>query len=212
MTHTLHRRTELLEKYTKKHDFVILCMACQGYNDKGAKNKLREIFKLVAKSNPDNLADDNLGGRLTGYNDTQILEHMGDKAYIGAAFSDSERLSVALRLINEANLGMSVVVTGNYDEVFRVLNETNLEAHTVNMSLGVFGKKEKLPEEDILSVVTMCGHGMVTPQHVRHISDQVEQDKISAEEGSRVLSTSCTCGIFNPVLAASSLKNFKKEE
>ena len=56
MTHTLHRRTDINHD---AEDFAILCMAAQKYNDKGAGEKLRKIFKMVSDLNPDNLADDN---------------------------------------------------------------------------------------------------------------------------------------------------------
>src|SRR4030042_6572703 len=118
MTHTLHRITEI---DGENDDFVILCMATQKFNDKGASEKMKKIFRLVADTNPDNLADDNLGGLHTGYTDVEILGHMGDKAYVGAAFSDCYRLKEALRKIKEAELGMSVVVGGKYMAAFRPL-------------------------------------------------------------------------------------------
>ena len=142
MTHTLHRRAEVI---IENEDFTILCMAAQGYNDKGAVKKLKEVYKLAASSKPDNLADDNLGGRFTGHTDEEILDHMGDKAYIGAAYTDRSRLRDVLAKFKTADLGMSVVVTGNYESVFQVLKDVGLKPHTVNMSLGFFGNKKKVP-------------------------------------------------------------------
>jgi len=117
MTHTLHRRPE---HKVEGEDFTILCMAAQGYNDHGAGEKLEEIYKLVASTSPDNLADDNLGGRFTGHTDAEILDHMGDKAYIGAAYKDRTRLKAALEKIKAADLGISVVVTGKHEAVFQI--------------------------------------------------------------------------------------------
>jgi hypothetical protein len=203
MTHTLHRRTET---DLEGEDFAILCMAAQKYNDKGAGEKLKKIFTLVGEANPDNLADDNLGGRLTGYTDKQILEHMGDKAYIGAAFSDRSSLKEALKKIREADLGMSVVVSGNYKAVFEVLREVGLKPHTVNMSLGIFGKKPLLPGEEVLAISTMCGHGMVAGKRIENVMEEVKSGKLTPEEGGKRLASTCTCGIFNPKLAAQMLK------
>jgi hypothetical protein len=207
MTHTLHRRTDHISGI---EDFTILCMAAQKYNDKGAGEKLKKIFKLVSDSNPDNLANDNLGGRYTGYTDEEILEHMGDKAYIGAAFSDRSRLRDALIKIKEADLGMSVVVTGNYKVVFEILKEIGLQPHTVNMSLGIFGKKEVLPREEVLAISTMCGHGMVTRRRIENVIEEVRLGKVTPEEGGRRLASTCTCGIFNAKLAAQVLQQIKK--
>ena len=73
MTHTLHRRVFLEDV---GQDFTLLCMAAQGFNEEGSGEKLKKIYSLVAAANPDNLADDNLGGRFTGYTDEQILSQV----------------------------------------------------------------------------------------------------------------------------------------
>lgn len=208
MTHTLHRRTDV---DADGEDFVILCMAAQKYNDKGAGEKLKKIFSLVADTNPDNLADDNLGGRYTGYTDEEILEHMGDKAYVGAVFSDRFRLKEALEKIKEGNLGMSVVVSGNYKAVFEILKEVGLRPHTVNMSLGIFGNKDLLPREEVLAIATMCGHGMVTVKRIENIAEKVKSGKLNPEEGGKRLASTCTCGIFNPKLAAKILRRISAQ-
>ena len=203
MTHTLHRRTDINHD---AEDFAILCMAAQKYNDKGAGEKLRKIFKMVSDVNPDNLADDNLGGRYTGYTDEEILNHMGDKAYVGAAFSDRSRLKEVLKKIKEADLGMSVVVSGNYKAVFDILKEIGIKPHTVNMSLGIFGKKAILPREDVLAISTMCGHGMVSTKRIENVIKAVKSGKLTPEEGGKRLASTCTCGIFNPEITAEMLK------
>lgn len=199
MTHTNHRKSEIP---VDGEDFVILCMATQGFNDKDAGEKLKKIYQLVAETNPDNLADDNLGGRYTGRTDQEILDHMGDKAYVGAAFSDRKRLTEALSKIKDADLGMSVVVTGNYETVFSVLKKIGLAPHTVNMSLGVFGNKKRLPPTEKLAISTMCGHGMVTCRRIEEAIEKVGAKEINPDEAGKELASTCTCGIFNPVLAS----------
>jgi hypothetical protein len=208
MTHTLHRRTGF---NGDSEDFVILCMAAQKYNDKGAGEKLKKIFKMVSDSNPDNLADDNLGGRYTGYTDEEILEHMGDKAYVGAAFSSRSLLKEALKKIKVADLGMSVVVSGNYKLVFDILKEIGLKPHTANMSLGIFGNKDILPKEEVLGISTMCGHGMVSIRRIENVIEMVKTGKLSPEEGGKRLASTCTCGIFNPKLAWKILMKYQAE-
>jgi len=203
MTHTLHRRT-VEEGF--KDDFTLLCMAAQGYNDRGAGEKLKEIYRLVASSGPDNLADDNQGGRHTGLTDEGILRKMGDKAYVGAAFTGKNRLKEALKKTRDADLGMSVVVSGDYPSVFEVLRELGLKPHTVNMSLGIFGNKGRLPQKDLLTIATMCGHGMVPPKRIEAVREDVKRGECSAEEGGRRLAATCTCGVFNPKVAGKILQ------
>jgi len=97
-------------------------MASQKFNDQGAAEKLKNIFNILYDLNPDNIAHDNLGGVYTGETPETILNHMNDKAYIGVAFSEEEKLKEALRRLKEADLGMSVVVSGNFGIVFRILS------------------------------------------------------------------------------------------
>lgn len=198
MTHTLHRSRDI---EGLGEEFAILVMATQRFNDQGAADKLRQVYHLVAESNPDNLADDNRGGRLTGLSDSEILAQMGDKAYIGATFTDRVRLKDALARLKEADLGMSVVVTGDYDVVFGILQEIGLKPHTVNMSLGVFGNKELLPEKEVLAVATMCGHQMVPGGRIEQLQAEVKLGRLSSAEAGLKLASTCTCGIFNPVRA-----------
>ena len=195
MTHTLHRKeTDAIPD----KDFVILCMASQKFNDQGAAQKLKKIFNLLLDLNPDNIADDNLGGVYTGETPETILNHMNDKAYIGVAFTEEEKLREALRRLKEADLGMSVVVSGNFEIVFRILKEVGLKPHTVNMSLGTFGKTEILPKKEVLEITCMCGHGMVSEEHVQTVMQDAKSKKLRPSQCGRELARSCTCGIFNP--------------
>ena len=209
MTHTLHR---IESDAIPEKDFVILCMASQKFNDQGAGEKLKKIFNLLLDLNPDNIADDNLGGIYTGETPETILNHMNDKAYVGVAFSEEEKLKEALRRLKEADLGMSVVVSGNVEVVFKLLKEVGLKPHTVNMSLGTFGKTEILPKKEVLEITCMCGHGMVSAKHVETAMRKVKSKKISAAEGGKDLAHSCTCGIFNPQRAEKLIEKYTKPE
>jgi hypothetical protein len=209
MTHTLHR---IESDAIPEKDFVILCMASQKFNDQGAGEKLKKIFNLLLDLNPDNIADDNLGGIYTGETPETILNHMNDKAYVGVAFSEEEKLKEALRRLKEADLGMSVVVSGNVEVVFKLLKEVGLKPHTVNLSLGTFGKTEILPKKEVLEITCMCGHGMVSAKHVETAMRKVKSKKISAAEGGKDLAHSCTCGIFNPQRAEKLIEKYTKPE
>ena len=207
MTHTLHRRTDMV---TDTEDFAVLSMAAQKFNDKGAGEKLKKIYQIIADSDPDNLGDDTFGCRYSGYIDEEILKHMGDKSYVCATFSDRHKLKEALKKIREADLGMSVVVSGNYKVVFEILKEIGIQPHTVNMSLGIFGRKDLIPKEEILSVASMCGHGMIPPKRIENIIERVKSGKLTPEEGSKRLAFTCTCGIFNPKLAEEMIQKIVK--
>ncbi len=209
MTHTLHRKeTDAIPE----KDFVMLCMASQKFNDQGAADKLRKIFRMLHDLNPDNIADDNLGGVFTGETPETILNHMNDKAYVGVAFTEEEKMKEALRRLKEADLGISAVVSGNFETVFRLLKEVGLKPHTVNMSLGTFGKTEILPKKEVLEITCMCGHGMVSSRHVDTVSRKVKVRKITPDEAANELARSCTCGVFNPKRAEKLIKKYSKME
>ncbi|MCL4371473.1 MAG: hypothetical protein M1380_11315, partial [Chloroflexi bacterium] len=78
--------------------------------------------------------------------------------------------------------------------------------HTINYSLGVWGKKELLPSEEVLAVTTMCGHHQVSPQFVQRQVELVRKGRKSPEKAARELALYCPCGIFNQVRAAKLLE------
>jgi hypothetical protein len=186
-------------------------MAAHKFNDQGAVTKLSEVFKILLELEPDNIADDNQGGIYTGKSPEEILSNMVDKACIGAAFSDEKKLRKALQKLKEADLGMSIVVTGNFEKVFNVLREVGLKPHTVHMSLGTFGNKEKCPNANLINITSMCGHGMVTSRHTQIILRRMKSGKLPAREGAMQLAKSCTCGIFNPKRAESLIERLSEE-
>lgn len=194
MTHTLHR---FRQDGDKTEEFVLLSMAAQGFNDKNAAEKLLKVLDIVISENPSNFGDDAQGGIYTGKTIDKIKEDMNDKAYIGAAFPSKEQMESVLRKLKEADLGMSVVVTGDFKKVFEMIRKVGLKPDTVNMSLGIFGNKQLLPSDEVLEITTMCGHGMVCPDHVKHVLNRVKKGLMSPEKGAEELAKPCTCGIFN---------------
>ena len=195
MTHSLHRYRIGDEK---SDDYVFLVMAAQGKNSEGAAPKLAAMYKILASAGADNYGEDNQGGVFTGVTDEEILANIKTTAYPGGAFSDIEKVKETLRRMKDADTGMCVVLTGDFEEVFTALAEVGLKPHTVNMSLGIFGNVNCLPEEEILEISTMCGHSMVCPDHVRHVMNLVEKGSMTARDAALDLARPCTCAIFNP--------------
>ena len=170
MTNTLHRMGAH-ESLTR--DFVMLAMATQGVNEKGAAPKLKEMAEIISSHSPANLGDEGLGGIFTGVPLDVILSSMRDGSYVGAVFVEADRLTETLKELRAADTGMSVVVSAPFQQLFDVAEAAGLKAHTVHMSLGLFGKKEMLPPEWVLEVTTMCGHGMVCQKLVQKLGNRV---------------------------------------
>jgi hypothetical protein len=202
MTHTLHRTHTVVGG---PDDLIVFSMAARGFNHEGAGPRLAEVFKVLLKYEPTNAGDDNHGGVLTGLTAEEIVARANDKAYMAGVYKDEAEAEEALRDLKARDIGMSVVVTGNRERVFRMLERVGLTPHTVNLSIGYFGKTELLPEPDVLDITSMCGHGMVCVDHVRHVIAQIEAGKLSATQGARDLARPCTCAMFNPARAAYAL-------
>jgi len=177
-------------------------MAAQGFNSVAAADKLSAVFQILVSHSPVNAADDNRGGVLTGLTVEEIMQKATDKAYMAGVYTDERSLEEALSDLKRADLGMPVIVSGDFETVFRVLERVGLKPHTVNLSLGVFGDKSLLPSLEVLEITTMCGHGMVCPAHVQDAIKKVRSGRMSPADAARDLARGCTCGIFNPARAA----------
>jgi hypothetical protein len=116
-------------------------------------------------------------------------------------FDKRENMQAALEELAEAELGLPVVVSGLFDEVAACCRRAGTAAHTVNHSLGFWGRKEKLPPREILEITTMCGHGLVAPGLVWHLAEKIRRDHVSAASACQEMRMVCICDIFNHVRA-----------
>jgi len=188
MTHTLHRQGSV---ESLKEDYIVLIMGGDIPFDiyrRRFHKKFPRIYEMVKK------VFLNLGIlKLLRI----IKKAKPDGSYGNPVFNNKKELVSYLKELKERNTGKSVVVSGLFDEVNDCLKEINLSPHTVQFSLGTFGKKELLPKEEILEITTMCGHHMISPNLVEKLASDIENGKISHEEAVRVMSEQCVCGVFN---------------
>jgi len=115
----------------------------------------------------------------------------------GPVFNSKKELASYLKELKERNMGKSVVVSGLIGEVNDCLKELDLSPHTIQFSLGIFGKTELLPKEEILEITTMCGHHMISPRLVEKLASDMKNGKVSGEEAVRVISKQCVCDVCN---------------
>lgn len=194
MTHTLHR-TGTLESL--KGDYVILSMSSRGLNETGSGPKLAETLRILSKFNPINMGDMR-SASIFNKEFAALIEGVTDTSIVHAVFGDISTVKHALKALKDANLGMSVVVSGLFDEISSACHEIGLKPHTVNISLGIWGRTDLLPKEpEVLDIVTMCGHAMISRRLVRKLAKDVKSQKITSKEAARTLATGCTCGVFN---------------
>jgi len=196
MTHTLHRTGDL---GSLKTDYVVLVMSCRGFNDAGATPKLVEALQTLAKFDPINMGDMKTGSIWArDYNFKRIVDSATDTSIFHGVYRNIETVKKVVKALKEANLGMSVVVSGLYNEVSDMAREIGVKPHTVFASIGLWGKTKLLPERgEVLDIITMCGHGMVSRHLVTKLAKDAQIGKISSDEAARTMAKCCTCGIFN---------------
>jgi hypothetical protein len=134
---------------------------------------------------------------LAGASVDLIREAISDGSRVRCVFSDIEAVRQVIEEIVQADLGMSIVVSGLVDEVFEMSQRIGLQPHTVNFSLGIGGCVERLPEPAVLDLVTMCGHGMVSATLVERLISDVLEGRRAAAQAARIMARPCVCGIFN---------------
>jgi len=198
MTHSLHRSGDM---ESLRGDYVWLMYQAKGINDTNIKEKAEEFIAVAEAVGSENWGDVKSGPKVI-LTVEEIKKRVTNQSRLRGVFTRKEQLVEFLRKIKEKNLGLSVIISGLLKETIEACKEAGLKPHTINFSLGVWGKKELLPKEDILAITTMCGHHMISPRLVEKIADQVKKGKLSPEEGGRLLALFCPCGIFNQVRAA----------
>jgi len=206
MTHTLHRRgtEESLDK-----DYVLLCMAAKEINEEGSDEKMREFLRINLRHDPVNLGDMRSGNMYNSSID-EILEKVNSTSIVHGVFKDRDTVTQVLKDLKEADLGMSVVISGPFSCAGEILKSIGLGPHSVDYSGGIWGNTKKLPPDEILEITTMCGHAMVASNLVKTLIDEIKSGEKNAEEAGKELARLCECGIFNPSRAAELLKEIAK--
>jgi len=205
MTHTLHRRgtAESLSE-----DYIMIMKPSIGINDSGSIPKLQEFLRIALRHDPKNIGSI-AKGSMYNYKVEEVIA--GSRGNAHAVFDNPQAVTQVLRELKEADLGLSVVVSGIFESVNECCQKAGLKRHTVEFSLGIWGKTEKLPSDAILEVTTMCGHGLVSTNLVNSVVDEIKAGAKTPEDAAKELTPHCACGIFNPVRAAKLLATMAGE-
>ncbi len=202
MTHSLHRSGT---PESLRGDYVWFMYQAKGVNDKNIAPKAMEFIAAADAVGSENWGDVKSGSVLE-IPVEQIKARVTDKSRLRGVFTTRRQVVDFLKIMKEKDTGLSIVIAGLLDEVLPACKEAGVTPHTINYSLGVWGKKELLPSEDVLAVTTMCGHHQVSPQFVQRQVELVRKGRKSPEEAAKELALYCPCGIFNQVRAAKLLE------
>ena len=213
MTNTLHR---FGDANSFRDDFVVICVPSRGRNDENVVPKLKRFLELALKHGPVNLGDSRHGGALRPSRHMNPLSHWKrditpdfeevirglDTATTAAAVFDNRAAAEAfVKDVRDADLGVSVNISTSIDGALQCCEAAGLARHSAGYSLGFEGKTEHLPSSDVLSLSTMCGHGMVSTSLAKKMIDWVREGRRTPEQACTYLSRFSSCGVFNPARA-----------
>jgi hypothetical protein len=199
MTHTLHR-TGTPESLSR--DYVLLFMPSKDINHVGSGPKLRRMLEICLENGAIRIGDCRLGNEYYQGGLDKLLKNVEDRAVVHGVFNDPDKVVAALKQLKAEDLGLSVVVSGLFEKVRECCSKSGLKPHTVNNTLGRWGRTDRLPSPDVLEINTMCGHGMVTVKLIEDTAAKVKSGEMTAEQGAERLFKPCMCGIFNADRAA----------
>jgi hypothetical protein len=211
MTHTLYREGS---DESLKSDFVFVVTGATGFNKDGCAPRLSEIMRIISTYNPINFGSMEVGNLGRGMPAKEILTNITDAAIAQAAFDDKESVIKALIALKEADLGISVTISGLTEEVKDIIKKAGIgeHPHTTNLALGFMGKRDKAASDDVRLITTMCGHHMISKNVTEHSLKMIKEGRITPMDAAIRLSKQCTCGAFNTVRAAHLLEQLAKEQ
>lgn len=201
MTNTLHRQGT---RESLANDFVIFLYPARGINRQGCGERLRAFLRMALEEGAVNIGSN--GKNLYTADADSMLAAITDESNATATFSDRQSLRRMVAKVKAADLGVSVNISGLADEVDEILRSEGLVRHSIEHSLGVIGRTEKLPTRQILELTTMCGHGLVSHNHARKMIDMVKMGKLTPRKAAEYLARPCVCGAFNVDRAEELLK------
>jgi hypothetical protein len=199
MTNTLHRKGAV---EGLNEDYVVFVTMARGINREGSAPKIHEFLRICQKYNPVNIGSSKLGTVLqddVGFHD--LVTNLKDGSTSAAVFTDIDTLQKVLAELIEADLGISINVSGLLDGVQECCHGNGIERHSVEHSLGFWGSKDLLPEREILEINTLCGHGMVSFSLIRKMMEHVKMRRLTPKEAAEIMGKCCECAVFNTTRA-----------
>ncbi|MFC1943002.1 hypothetical protein ACFLWO_00240 [Chloroflexota bacterium] len=215
MTNTLHR---FGKPQDLKDDYIVFILTCSGINDIGSLQKARDFLRMALKYNPVNLTARSEGGPIfrpeknlnpfklyaKGRKETvspeQVMEEMEEMEPPGKAlvvFDNKQALEGFLKEVKEMDLGLSVNVSSLVEDIREMAPRTGVRPHSINYALGFRGNLYRLPDQYVLALTTMCGHGLIASNFAQKMIDGVKEKRLAPEKAARYMAKFCVCGAFN---------------
>jgi len=209
MTNTLHRQGTVEEL---GGDYVIFTTTARGITREGSAPKIQEFMRICQKYDPINTGSSKRGNILQDDVDLQeLIASLEDGAGAAAVFTDLDTLQKVIAELIDANLGISINVSGLLDAVQKCCRSKGMERHSVEQSLGFWGSQDRLPERDILTINTLCGHGLVSFNLIHKMIEYVKMRRLTPREAAKIMGKCCECAVFNTARAEQLLEKMLLE-
>jgi hypothetical protein len=224
MTNTLHRYGPA-ESF--RDDYIVFAIASKGRNDADALEKLRRFLRMALPFKPVNLGDARNGGALRPCKNMVPLSHwnrditpdleavvngLAAVTTVAAVFDDRVAAEDFVKTVKDADLGLSINISTSIDGAEQCCHHAGIPRHSVGYSLGFEGKTEKLPNTQVLTLSTMCGHGMIAHSLAKKMIDWVKEGRRTPDEAVTYMQRFCSCGVFNPSRAKRILEEARSSQ
>ncbi len=221
MTNTLHR---FGNSESFRDDIIIFGRTTKGKNDKDCVPRLKRFLEIALKYNPVNLGDTVHGGAFRPSRDLtpsahwkrdmksdfrKVIDGIDGTTNAVAIFDNIKAAEGFLKEIIEADLGLCVNMSTSVENAMQCSCATGQPRHSLSYSLGFEGDRSKLPNSQVLTLTTMCGHGMISANLARKMIDWVKEGRRTPEEAAKYLAHFCSCGVYNPSRAARVIEEAK---
>ena len=212
MTNTLHR-------YGKadsfNDDYIIFAIPSKGKNDEDCIPKLKDFLTICTRHNPVNMGNGQKGiltpeedlGPSSHWNRSDqpdfqaVIDGVIKPGTVSAVFENVSDATNCLQEIIEADFGISVNMSTSVNNAKEAAHKCGIKRHSVEYALAVNDPHDHLPNSQILSLSTMCGHGMVSFNLARKMLDMVREGRRSPDQAVTTLTRFCPCGVYNPTRA-----------
>ena len=206
MTHTLHR---VGDERSLKKDYVIYGLSAQDAElidreyERDTRETHRRFMEICFQHDPINAGciyptkNPYSKTLAKGNNWKEMEQEIIPFTETLAVFDDIKKVKSVINDLKKADLGISVVVSGIFNDVFESCKKSTLTPHTVNISLGIMGDEKLKPKGKKLDIVTMCGHGLVSRYLIEDLISKISNGELTTTKASKILGAQCVCGAFN---------------
>jgi hypothetical protein len=130
---------------------------------------------------------------------------------VAAVFDERVHAEDFVKAVKAADLGLCINISTSIDGAEQCCHTACQPRHSVGYSLGFEGKTEKLPNTQVLSLSTMCGHGMISASLAKKMIDWVKEGRRTPEQAVTYMARFCSCGVYNPARAKRILEDARSK-